>query len=334
MSIRFISPSHESHITSSTITVTTQYLMDSNDFYRGFGELIDCDGNILNSDFPLPGIGQKYNQYYFLEEQTGTMWDDVVLNDITESRNNARDGNLPFDTSGWNKDTMTLVTFLWTNNGEKDAVTPGDPSSTKFEVETNTNIITTNSYKKDGDELPIIFADLYFKSFNPEIFIDTVDDEGDPITKSLGNYVGNTLVNQKWHIDHNDSPPHEVYDTQSILKVTLYSKNNFAYLYNDNLKKINSVDFLTVAYNRREQRLLDKNRVPTFEASDITSVDDTFRWLFFDYSKTEHSIDIYKYELFFIYKADTWKKWYGSDVDEYINPINFNNVLIEPTYNV
>ena len=331
MSIQILEGSHTTHITPSVITVTTKYLMNIGDFYAGWGIAMDGYGNIINTNFRLPTIGDKYIYYHYLSDLVGTFWEDVVLSDITEERKTAIDTQSVDYSAGWDLTRKTEVTYTWSNSGKKDIVVPGDESSLKFTLKTNTEIETTDVIIDSVTGVETKASDLYFTKQNPTIYFTNVDDEGNSTTTSKGAYVGNTAAWKKYHRDNNESPAHEIYKTSTILTVTAYSKNSYTFYLSDNINKINSIDFLEVPYVKRENRLSSKNKGPTYKYTDIYTQDDTEKWLFYDFSKDEFGGDLYKYELYFLYNKNKWTTWYGSTVNEY-SKIDFYSVLLDPLF--
>jgi len=330
MSIRILTDSHIPHITASNISVPTSYLMTINDFYNGYGVALNADGTTYNSNFILPQIGTKYIQFYFLNNLTDTFWSDVVLTDITGNKTTAQSPG-DNDTSSWDLDKMVEIIYTWSNSGKKDIVTPGDPSSMKFELTTNTQIETTDlvvdAVVDPGKQY--LASDLYFSEKNPTIYI--YGNEGEePVDK--GPYEDATDAEKRYHRENNDSPPHEVYATNTILTVTAYSKKNYTWLLTDNLNKINSKDFLANPYTTRESRLIAKGRLQTADYTDIATQDDSYKWLFHDFLKTESGIDMYKYTFTFLYNPDTWRDFYGALVTEY-EEIDFT-VMLNNLFNI
>lgn len=340
MAIYFSSDSHLPHITGSNIDVSTQYFMDRESYFAGVGQLIDNTGNIIDSNFILPTIGTKYIDYYFLSNLVGTYWEDIVLNDITPEHTTAKNVVDPvISDQGWDLNKMVLITFTWTNTAQKDIVTPGDQSSIKFVLDTNTQLETTELVLDVDGGTTYLASDLFFTKTDPIMYYYFNDDNGDPQSESRGNYTdtgpesaAERRAFRQYHRQNNDSPSHEVYTTNTILIVTIYSKWSANYSLCDNQNKINSEDFLNEIYGLRETRLNSKGRQPTDAGNDLNVEDDTFRWLFDDYTKVESGIDMYKYELIFKYKPDLWTKWYGSNVNEY-EQINFKTVLLDPLFN-
>lgn len=337
MSIQVLTDSHMPHLTPSTVSVSTKYVMDINDFFNGYGVVTLCDGTVVNTRFLLPSIGMKYIQYYYLPQLLG-YWQDVVLGDITTEKTNARSLEL-IDTTGWDLDKKIIVTYTWSNTAKKDIITANDQSSVRFNIETNTQVeLTDLIIATDGTVTSA--AHTFFTLKNPDIILyvsDTESDDRGPYTAPLDSEGGTAGADEKaslqrHHRDNNESPAHEKHTTQTILTVTAYSKNNYFFLLSDNINKINSVDFISNPYSEREQRLQSKDRFPTYEFTDIASQDDTEKWLFYDYTKVESGIDLYKYDFFFLYKTDAWTSWYGSDVDEYVK-IDFNATLLTPMFN-
>jgi hypothetical protein len=333
MPIRIDTDSHMPHITGSNISIPTTYYMNINDFYNGFGTAINGQGQVVSTQFPLPTVGSKYINYYFLPNLIGTYWEDIVLNDITCVKTTGRDVDAE-DFSGWDLDKIMRVTYTWTNAGKKDIVTPGDQSSMKFDTETNTQLETTDLvFDVDfPNDLPQLASHLFFNDRNPDIIVYSTDSEGNPTSENEGPYdVADTAL-QRYHRENNDSPSHELYTTNTVLTVTAYSKNNYTYQINDKLNYINSADFLSDTYGAREYRLGKKNKQPTTKKNDIDSHDDTWQWRFHDYTKTESGIDLYKYEMVFHFKVDTWAEWYGVEVQEY-KTMNFFAELLTPLFN-
>lgn len=331
MSIQILTESHAPHLTASTVSVVTKYIMDTNDFYNGFGRATLCDGTLVNANFILPSIGMKYVQYYFLPQLVG-YWQDVVLGDITSEKTSAHDfGSI--DNSSWDLDKKIVVTYSWSNTAKKDIITANDQSSIRFDITTNTQLETTDLIIQVGEGGTIRYApDVFFTQTNPDIIFYSTDDDGNPKSTNKGPYNSASESFKRYHRDNNESPAHEKYTTQTVLTVTLYSKNNYFFLLSDSLNKINSVDFMANPYSKREQRLQEKGRSPTFQATDIATQDDSGKWLFYDYTKTESGIDLYKYEMFFLYKHDQWVDWFGAEVDEYL-AIDMYAVLLNPMFN-
>ena len=331
MSIIFLQDSHVPHVTKDVNDLRTSYIMTKNDFFNGFGVLLASDGvTVLNNNFRLPTIGDKYIVYHFLGSLAGTLWEDLVLNDITLDLKTSRDTSV-IDNNFFGIDNHIVIVYTWSNGGEKDSITPNDQSSMEFEIETNTELVTTDLII-DTAGTQSLASHEYFTTKNPTVFFYSTNDDGDPTATDKGKY--NTLDEewQRYHRDNNESPSHEVYTTKTILTVTTYSKRNYNFLLSDNLNKINNTDFIVQNYNRRDQRLLDKGKQPTSQFTDIATVDDSYRWLFFDFNKSEHAIDIYKYDLFFLYKPDKWTTWFDSTVDEY-EQINMYETLLAPQFN-
>jgi hypothetical protein len=316
--------------------------MNINDFYSGYGVAVNGAGDVVNANFILPSIGMKYIQYHNLSLLIGTFWEDVVLNDISSAKTTAQSPG-DFDVSGWDLDKMVEVQYTWSNNGKKGIIVPDDASSLKFEIDTTTQLSTTDliidvvggimpdpedpftaggSVKGD----PHLASHLYFMEKNPTIY-KWVTDAGVPL--NLGPYVDATIGQQRYHRTENEAPAHEVYGTQTILTVTGYSKNNYMYDYSKNLNKINNTDFLASPYDKRELRLAAQGKLPTYDATDLATLDDSYMWLFYDFTKTEHSIDIYKYELFFLFKPTAWTTYFDVIVTEY-EEVEFQSLLIDP----
>lgn len=329
--IQMISGSHQTHITAGVITVTTQYVMDVEDYYRWWGNLYDADGVTYLYDFYLPRIGDNYILYYNIYTSTETFWNDIVLTDISEDRQKAYSSTW-FDTTGWEGHLKTLVTFTWSNTGKKDMIVPGDPSCFRFFVETNTEVSTVNLIHDVDTGAGTEVKDTYFTQKNPSVIHYYEDDDGNEQSETIGNYNSVSAYWKNYYRENNDAPEKEVYHTKTILTATLYSRYNYQFLMSDNINKINSTDFLQDVNNAREVRLLAKNKLYTYEDSDLSTVNDTERWLFFDYTITEMANNIYQYDLYFLYKPDKWTRWYGATVNEY-SKINFYTALIYPFIN-
>lgn len=330
MSIRFLAKSHETHITGTGISVKTQYVMDVDDFMAGFGTLILPDSGSVEN-FTLPTIGDRYIDYHFDSGLDGCFWESVVLNDITEQRTTGREAGSTLGTEGWGRGTQTILTYTWTNTGAKDYVCPGEATSMKFDIETNTEIIQSDLIINFVTGVQTSAAHEYFTGKNPDVTYYIVGDDGKTTGTVEGSYNSVTDGDRRYHRENNESPTHEVYNTKTILRVTLFSYINFSYLLSDNLSAINNIDFFEVAYNFREAALVAKNKKASDGGNDLITNDDTFKWLFYDYSKEQFGVSGYKYVLYFLYKPDTWKKFFGRDVAEYAE-IDFQNTLILPFF--
>lgn len=332
MSIKFLKDQgHLPHVTGSNISIQTKFLMDVNDYFNGIGTLIDDQG-IEIEDWILPTIGDKYIDFYFLDNLIGTYWEDVVLTDVTPDKTTARNTTDPVIViGGWDLNAKVAVTFTWSNSGLKDIVTPGDESSMKIELQQNVQLETTDLIVNHDSGVVTSAADKYFEEKNTDIIFYSTDDNGQPTSENLGSYVGNTLENKHYHIQNNAYPAHEVYTTNTVLFITLYSKFNFNYLFADNENSVNNKDFLQQPYNERNARLAFKNKRPTDGANDLISVNDTGRWRFHNVVHTESGIDIHKYVLEFHYKQDKWNIWFGVSSDEY-PVIDMYDTLIKPFF--
>jgi hypothetical protein len=306
--------------------------MDTDDWYNGFGELFDNNGNLINANFILPTVGDSYIDYYFLPNLAGTYWADVVLNDASEDRKAAKDVGAILGNNGWDLGRKTLLTFTWTNTGLKDVVTPGDESAMKFELETNVQLEQTDLVIRNIDGVVKLASHLWFTEKDPDIIFYFTDDDGNPDSTNQGPYDGNTTAWQRYHRENNESPAHEVYTTNTILTITAYSKFNFTFLMADHVNSVNDRDFYIQPYNERNARLASKNKKPTDGANDLLTVIDTGRWRFHDYTHTESASQIHKYSMVFHYQPTKWNEWYGSTTDEYPE-IDLYDTLIKPFYN-
>ena len=324
MSIQISTESHLPHITGRVITVQTKYIMDINDFYNGYGVATTCaEQTIENPNLILPSIGTKFIQYHYLSNLTGTYWDDVVLGDITTEKTTARNASW-VDTSGWDLNKKVLVTYTWSNASGKDIIVPGDQSSLEIDIKTSLEsedspyIIDVDT----GDAERVAWK--YFNMYNPDIILDDPDDSESTINygpfrlpdglvaPTYDPYVANdndkiVRLQNDW-IEAKPLPAREKYKGKTILSIKGYSKYNLSYGLSENINTINDQDFLLTPYEKRETRLQLKGKLPTDNGNDLITLDDTARWRFYDYEKTEFGIDGYAYTLFFEYRPERWDR--------------------------
>ncbi|MCK4260428.1 MAG: hypothetical protein KAX49_15740 [Halanaerobiales bacterium] len=339
MSIQILSDSFKEHRTVDSMDVTTRYMMSMNDYYNGYGNLYNSDWTFMYEMY-LPWEGDNYGLYY------DTLYlNDCVLVDIsmepTEAVTNEFDGE-GIDTSGFDEHKKVIVTYTWSNSGEADARRKNEASSWKFRYDTNLeykNVDTFVYHTTDGEKslkLKYEWSHVYLTALNPNIKMTITDAEGADEEKDYGAYNSADDAIKRKYIDtiKDTIPQLERREPHTTCTVTAYS----SYVQGANLAEyvgsVNSLDFANRVYTQREEALITKNKMPSYDANDWLNKIDAGLWMFLDWSMNDLGNGFYEYELTFEYNVRGWNKYYEYIDEETEININTNQYQTIDFYNV
>lgn len=292
--IQILSGSFEEHRTLEGITVTTRLMMLWADYYRGWGTLYDEEDKEVRPMY-LPWEGDNFAIYH----QTGGYLSDCYLVDITTQSTGAK--RTTWDVTGSDLDSLVEVTYTWSNTGLGDTIRPGEASTWK---------ITFDTEVETRNEAQYYDTDAGHRYEWKHKFFSTHSD-------FASEYNALTADEQEEYRMNHDAPELEIRVPRTTCTLRAYSYHLYTYLISQNLGKINSVDFLTPIYTRREAALAAKLKKAGYVSNDFLGQDDTGKWLFLDWNLNEHGNSIFEYNFIFEYNRDGWQTSYGIATNMY-----------------
>ena len=339
MSIRFLKGSFAEHRTVDSITVTTAYEMTWNDYYSGFGDLVDCDNNLIRSNFYLPWEGDNFGIYY------STFYlNDCVLTDISMEPTFAADPTTLNDVTENDLNYLVRVNYTWSNNGSNDTKRNNEASSWRIRYETTLENLSLDSYvspSADGIK-KYYWPHKYLSELDPNIYLTKTNDEGEEEEVDYGLYTdidrhdANKMPTsvQQLYIDtiRDTIPIVQKRVPRTVCSVTAYSSSIKGADLSSLVGHVNEVDFLENIYSQKELALIEKNKLPGYDANDWINVDDSERWQFIDWTMEDLSNGFFEYEFFFEYDVNGWNRYADADVDIDIKlypKSNFYNVIFD-----
>lgn len=66
----------------TTYTKTTAFLVKEEDFHKGYGNLVNEDGEFISKNFFLPKIGQSFDKYYCVSKDDKDKDVNYILSNI------------------------------------------------------------------------------------------------------------------------------------------------------------------------------------------------------------------------------------------------------------
>lgn len=318
--IKLLSGSHESNQNGSVITVTTSYIASFYEFLQGYGNAYVND-ILVNSNFILPQVGDSYVTYYNISDlvDPSSFWYDLVCANIQETKIGTFDFEYGQDFTSWERDRQSKIVYTWSSTGKKDIIRPDDPSSMRIKIYSEPQFnqidimraydITHTPWVLKSPEL---FKDWYFTAQNPTIYYYGTNEDGTPKERqTIGPYATASEQYKEWYRNNTDAPPLYYHDSDTICKVTVFSKSQWDEMLYSLKNSMNSVDFIRDTYNKRELSLLSKGRLPTSARNDLANINDANKWLFYNFEREEFSNSTYQYDLYFRYNPDGWNMYYG-----------------------
>ncbi len=302
MSIRLIEPSFRQHETPEAIEVVTMYMMTWQDYYNGFGNFKECDGQFTNivtttaSIITLPNIGDNYGLYY-----NTSYLSQLVLIDISMEPTNAiEDGDI--DNSGQGLNKQVKVTYTWRNQvAAADKKETEQAASWKIVYNTSLNYKNAENYVDTSDSKRYLWADVYLTEKNPDmIMISTVTGE----TEDNGPYAdGDEATQTRYREQVADTIPDlDFREPNTTVSISMYTSDIIGSNLTASLRYVNSVDFLQRIYTQRELGLIAKNKLPGYNTNDWIDGDDTGKWMFIDWDMKDLGNAYFEYILTFEYE--------------------------------
>lgn len=317
MSIRILKGSFGEHKTVESITTTVRNQMSWRDYYRGFGDLIDCYGNLIQSNFHLPYEGDNYGIYY------STFYlNSLVLTDINTVPLFAPDTTEEDDLTGHDLNELINVTYTWSNRGASDTNRTDQASSWKIRFEPSLQTQSLDNYINEAGGKNY-WPDTYFTALNPQIKLPkkvdgVVTEVGAP---DYGLYNDETdVVKQAYvNLNHENVPEIQKRVPNLIGVVTAYSETVKGAELAAHLGKINSVDFFHNVFTRKEEALIAKNKLPGYSANGWINSNDEGLWLMLPWTMEDLGNSFFEYEFFFEYNKNGWNIYDESALAEPID---------------
>lgn len=330
MSIKILKKSFSEHRTIDSISVVTMYLMSWQDYYDGIGDLVDCNGDLITAGFTLPYEGDSFSIYYSTCYLT-----DCVLTDITMEPTLAPDVLEPVDNTGQDLDFLVNVTYTWSNDGANDTKRINEASSWKIRYSTVLDDVSVDTYIDVNNGDKIVWAEKYMLELDPNITIELP-------SGYTGLYSLGSDTDQKEYRDEvANTIPDIIKKTPRITAtLTAFGSDVKAATYAKAVGKMNSVDFLGPVYSKKELALIEKNKLPGYDANDWLQQDDSNHWLFTDWTMEDTGNGFFEYELTFEYEDlqrdtpdGTWDRYFETAIPGFItldmyDKIDFKAVLL------
>ena len=322
--IQILEGSFREHRTVDSITVTTEYIMTWSDYYNGYGDFVD-ENFEKEYTWHAPYEGDNYSVFF-----NTSYLSELVLTDITmEPTSIVRTS---FDNSKQDFDKSVKVTYTWSNTtGESDTKRTYEASSWKIRYNTSLEYQGVNTYIDATDKSLHVWADDYLTELNPTMEFPEIEGEPDPRDGSYNGADDN--VKQDWKDRVIDTIPElQIRIPRTTCSITVYSKEVLGAKYASWVSAVNSDDFLFEAYDRKEQGLIAKNKLPGYDANDWVNSDDTGLWQFIDWEMEDLGNSFFEYVLTFEYDPYGWNAYNDSVVSltpkKYVTT-NFYNTFLK-----
>lgn len=331
MSIKYVSPSFEEQVDLDNLTITVTARMTWEDYYNGFGDLVNQDGEIQVSNYSLPFLGDNYSIYF------NTVYNkSAVLTNINTEGTEGRD--VVFDNTFQDLDKTVIVDYTWSDNGASDAKRLNEASSWKIRYETTLNEVSVDTYiAAIGEDTgkKIIWAEKYLDQLDPTISIELPGGY-------TGAYSGGSANDKKEYRDAiaNEIPELIKRTPRITVTLTAYGSEIKAFTYAKSVGKVNSTNFLGRVYSQKELALLEKNKLPSYDANEWLNVTDEGHWLFIDWAMDDLGNGFFQYDLTFEFEDlqrptpdGEWNRFFETDIVGFIeldmyDKIDFYDVLL------
>lgn len=323
MSIQILSDSFNEHRTVDSIEVTTKYIMSSNDYLRGWGDLYDSEWNFLYTMY-LPWEGDNFGLYY-----NTTYLADCLLVDITTENTQGVTDSFDAegtDESGFDYHKKIIVTYSWSNSGEADTKRKNEASSWKIRYDTTLDFKSSYTYIDSVTDQKFDWADKYLTAKNPTIKMTKTDSDGEEEEVDYGAYnSASDSIKQKYIDTIRDTIPQlDIREPHTTCTATTYSSNVAGSTLATYVGSVNSEDFLKYIYTKKEEALIAKNKLESYDENDWIEADDSGKWMFIDWSMNDLGSGFYEYEYTFEYNKNGWNYYFEyvdgeNDIELYPN---------------